>query len=101
LLWGKIARHAALGQHDGKVDAADVASALFYLQINNSASLLSLLMHSPEPQAQREPDAHEQAHPDAHAHEHVPLAERWARARGSDPAWGAKTPEELRWKCQG
>jgi hypothetical protein len=27
VLWGKIARHAALGQHDGKVDAAIVASA--------------------------------------------------------------------------
>jgi hypothetical protein len=27
VLWGKIARHAALGQRDGKVDAAIVASA--------------------------------------------------------------------------
>jgi uncharacterized protein (TIGR02099 family) len=38
-------------------------------------------MHNPEPQAQREPDAHEQAPLHAHAHEHVPLGERWARAR--------------------
>ncbi|MFJ1470746.1 YhdP family protein [Massilia orientalis] len=38
-------------------------------------------MHNPEPQTQREPDAHEQAHPQTHAHQHVPLVERWARAR--------------------
>jgi uncharacterized protein (TIGR02099 family) len=42
-------------------------------------------MHNPEPQAQREHDAHEQAPPQGsaheHAHEHIPLAERWARAR--------------------
>jgi hypothetical protein len=31
--WGKIARHAALGERDGKVDAAIVASASLIVEL--------------------------------------------------------------------
>jgi uncharacterized protein (TIGR02099 family) len=89
VLWGKIARHAALGERDGKVDAANVASAGLINKCIYGEPFLSILMHNPEQQAERgeeDRNAAEARAVDASAHpdpSHLPLAERWRRLRSA------------------
>jgi hypothetical protein len=90
VLWGKIARHAALGQRDGKVDAAFVASASLIRQIFTAKPLFEHPDAQPGPAGRTRGQTGTQ---DAHAAQtHAPVADAWrapAAGRALAPAAAA------------